>query len=200
MIPLPGCAMTMINVHFHSRIFGILDLPSYFQLGGVYREERNDIFDSTSREAAREYCLQPVGWQRSLTARIELVLLEILRKGQDIPERRASALELVQLEPVLNRIETRLGDPDFSVAEMSAVLDVSEVYLRVLFRSRLGISPVRHLRRRRINLACTLLRESGMPIREIAEQCGFREVQFFHRVFREITETTPAQYRENLDY
>lgn len=198
--PEPGTAMSMINVHFHARLYGIIDMLSYYNLAGVYKDKENGLFEFNSREAAREYCLKPTGWQRGLTARIELVILDLLRRQKSLSAAGGEISQLSRLQPLLAMIESGLADPDLSVKDMASEMDVSEVYLRVLFRRQLGISPIKYLRRRRIDRACTLLRETVMPIRLIAGECGFREVQFFHRVFRDIIGITPGNYRKNPDF
>jgi AraC-like DNA-binding protein len=196
--PEPGTEMAMINVHFHARLYGILDMTAYCNLGGIYRD--CELFDFNSREAAREYTLKPAGWRNSLAARIELVLIDLARKRGALPETAGKTSQMLRLQPLLNLIDSRLDKPDFGVTEIASEIGVSEVYLRVLFRRRLGVSPVKYLRRRRIGRACSLLKETALPIRLIAAECGFREVQFFHRVFRDITGVTPGNYRKNPDF
>ena len=194
--PDPGSAMSMINVHFYVRLYAMLDMIAYCNLGGIYKDAENRLFELNSYEASREYCLKPVGWKRSIRARIELVLLDLLRnqKSSLAPDEKIS-----RLQPVLALIESDMSNPNLSVADMAGKIDVSEVYLRTLFRRQLGISPIKYLRRQRIDQACTLLRKTIMPIRLIAEKCGFREVQFFYRVFRDIIGITPGDYRKNPD-
>ncbi len=195
--PESGSLMSMINVHFHARLYGNIDMVSYYGLGGIHKDNKNSFFEFSSHEAAREYCLKPEAWQHSLNARVELVLIELARSRISLPVPDIQISKLSALQPVLEMIETKLDDPNLSVRDMAEKMDISEVYLRIIFRRQLGISPVKHLRRQRIDRACSLLRESSLPIRLIAEKCGFREVQFFHRVFRNVTGTTPANYRKN---
>jgi AraC-like DNA-binding protein/mannose-6-phosphate isomerase-like protein (cupin superfamily) len=195
--PEPGSTMSMINVHFHARFYGILDMLAHYDLGGVYKNQENGLFEINSYESAREYSLKPTGWQRSLAARIELVLMDILRSRKSLPAHKE---KIARLQPVLTLIESELANPNLSVADMATEMDVSEVYLRTLFRRQFGISPIKYLRRQRIDRACSFLRETVIPIRIIAEKCGFREVQFFHRVFRDMTGITPGEYRKNPDF
>ena len=198
--PDPESAMSMINVHFHARLYGILDMVSHYDLGGVYKDNENNLFEANSLEAAREYCLKPDAWRHSLNARIELLLLYLIRNRRSSTEVPGKISKLSALQTVLEMVEANLDDPNLSVRDMADEMDVSEVYLRIIFRRQLGISPVKYLRRQRIDRACLLLRESVLPIRLIAEKCGFREVQFFHRVFRDMTGITPASYRKSPDF
>jgi AraC-like DNA-binding protein len=69
-----------------------------------------------------------------------------------------------------------------------------------LFNSLFGESPVKFINHRRIELACKLLRESDLPVKGVAEKSGFRNLQFFYRVFTRITGMTPALYRNTSDF
>ncbi len=196
-VPDRGCAMSMINVRFLARLYGILDLVSHYNLGGVNEDNVDGLFDLCSREAVREYHLQPTGWRRGFRSRIELVLLELLRNRSNPSSGTGNLAQLSRLEPVFKLIESRLGDPNLTVTDMAEELKLSEVYLRKLFQANLGVSPVQYLRRRRIDHACDLLDNTVLPAKNIAVECGFRDVQFFHRVFREMTGTTPRKYRNS---
>src|SRR5262249_23558346 len=47
----------------------------------------------------------------------------------------------------------------------------------------------------RIDRAKFMLKEYGSPLKEIAANCGYRDVAYFCRVFRRITKITPTEYR-----
>lgn len=196
MCPASGSKMEMINVHFHALLYDMLDVTGAFGLAGIYNRDTATL-QAQSEEAAREYCLKPPGWQRSIATRIELILLDLLRRKTTYPE---GPQEVIKLEPVLKLIESRIDDPSLGLADMAEELGVSEVYIRTLFRKLLRTSPVKYVRKQRINRACALLIGTVMPVRQIAKACGFREVQFFHRVFKQITGTTPAAYRKNSGF
>ena len=126
--------MSMINVHFHAKLYAILDMVSHYNLAGVYKDRESRLFEFNSREAAREYCLKPTGWRRGLTARIELVILDLMRRKKALSSASGKISKLSRLQPVLALIESDLADPDLSVTDMAVEMDVSEVYLRVLFQ------------------------------------------------------------------
>ena len=52
------------------------------------------------------------------------------------------------------------------------------------------------LNRQRIQSACDLLKETNLPISDIAIQIGFGEPKTFCRIFRSITDMTPRDYRK----
>jgi AraC family transcriptional regulator len=72
---------------------------------------------------------------------------------------------------------------------------LSETHFRRLFHEVFGTSPVQFIRQRRIERACSLLRSTANPIKQIAADCGFAEEAFFSRVFHQALGKSPAAYR-----
>ncbi|MDE6898243.1 MAG: helix-turn-helix transcriptional regulator, partial [Lawsonibacter sp.] len=51
---------------------------------------------------------------------------------------------------------------------------------------------------RRINAAKRLLLQSNMPISAVAEEVGISDYNYFSKVFRSMTGTTPSAFRKEL--
>ena len=66
-----------------------------------------------------------------------------------------------------------------------------------LFRKEVGQPPYRYVLNRKIDLACQLLRETGMPIRDIAAYLSFDDEFYFSGLFRRKIGLSPTQYRKN---
>lgn len=64
------------------------------------------------------------------------------------------------------------------------------------FHTILGMPPFEYLLSLRIEKAECLLKSSSMSIYDIAEQCGFYDVNYFIKVFRRFHNTTPAKFRK----
>jgi transcriptional regulator GlxA family with amidase domain len=78
------------------------------------------------------------------------------------------------------------------LAEVSAV---SEAHFARSFKQAFGIPPHRYLLTRRIEQATTLLRDTELPITEIAFATGWESLGTFGRTFRDITGTSPSALR-----
>lgn len=63
------------------------------------------------------------------------------------------------------------------------------------FQRATGSTPHRYLTRRRIERAKALLRESDLPLAEIAFACGFASQSHFCDRFRSMTGSSPGRYR-----
>lgn len=78
---------------------------------------------------------------------------------------------------------------------LARVSGVSEAHFARSFKDAFGIPPHRYLLTRRIERAKALLRETELPITEIAFQTGWSSLGTFGRVFRDITGETPKELR-----
>ncbi len=75
----------------------------------------------------------------------------------------------------------------------SAMLSVSQC-LRC-FHSTIGTTPIQYLRQYRLQQAAQRLTQSQDKIADIAFGCGFQDMSYFTRVFRQEKGCTPSQYR-----
>ncbi|MCK6487303.1 MAG: helix-turn-helix transcriptional regulator [Planctomycetes bacterium] len=87
-----------------------------------------------------------------------------------------------------------LHEPDLGVERLARELGVSPDHLGRRFRAETGETLVSHIARRRIDTAAELLAEGRIPIRAAAWSCGFRDPQYFSRVFRRLRGTSPREW------
>lgn len=99
------------------------------------------------------------------------------------------------LEPIINYTIDNLSDCDLSVERISERFNISTSQLRRYFTMKLNMSPIEFIRKKRVELACVYLKEQLIPIGEISELCGFSSSYYFSRVFKEIMNCTPSQYK-----
>jgi LacI family transcriptional regulator len=83
----------------------------------------------------------------------------------------------------------------FELSELVAVVPISRRSLEIRFKKWIGRTMQEELSRVRVARAVNLLRETNLPIVEIAELCGFREVQRLTEVFSRVTGLPPGKFR-----
>jgi transcriptional regulator GlxA family with amidase domain len=81
------------------------------------------------------------------------------------------------------------------VRRMAAVSGVSEAHFARSFKAAFGLPPHRYLLTRRIERAKALLRDTDLPIIDIAFQTGWESLGTFGRIFRDITGESPTELR-----
>jgi transcriptional regulator GlxA family with amidase domain len=82
------------------------------------------------------------------------------------------------------------------VRRLARVSGVSEAHFARSFKQAFGVPPHRYLLTRRIERASALLRDTELPITEIAFQTGWESLGTFGRTFRDITGENPGAIRE----
>ena len=81
------------------------------------------------------------------------------------------------------------------VQRLARVSLVSEAHFARSFKEAFGVPPHRYLLTRRIERASALLRDTDLPILEIALQTGWNSLGTFGRTFRDVTGESPSGLR-----
>lgn len=84
---------------------------------------------------------------------------------------------------------------EWPVHRLAKVSAVSPAHFARSFRDAFSVPPHRYLLTRRIERAVALLRDTELPITEIAFQTGWKSLGTFGRIFRDITGTSPGELR-----
>ena len=84
---------------------------------------------------------------------------------------------------------------EWPVRRLARVSHVSEAHFARSFKQAFGVPPHRYLLTRRIERASALLRDTNLPITEIAFQTGWESLGTFGRTFRDITGESPGAIR-----
>lgn len=92
-------------------------------------------------------------------------------------------------------IEGHYGD-SITLSDISANAGINHTTLTALMKEELGCTATRYLMEYRITIAKKQLAFTDVPIKDITNMVGFKTVQHFNRIFKEITGTTPVEFRK----
>ncbi len=81
------------------------------------------------------------------------------------------------------------------VSDVAEHVGVSRSNLDGRFRKILNRTVRQELQRRRLNLAIDCLRDTALPVEQVATRCGFNDAQYMNAVFRRELNRTPGQFR-----
>jgi AraC-like DNA-binding protein len=84
---------------------------------------------------------------------------------------------------------------EWPIHRLAQVSAVSVAYFAREFKKAFGLPPHRYLLTRRIERATALLRDTDLPVTEIALQTGWTSLGTFGRIFRDITGASPGELR-----
>lgn len=83
---------------------------------------------------------------------------------------------------------------ELTTRRIAACAMISESEALRCFRCTIGTSPIQYVKQYRIQQAAQLL-ESHDKISDIAARCGFQDMSYFTKTFRELKGCTPTEYR-----
>jgi AraC family transcriptional regulator len=101
-----------------------------------------------------------------------------------------------QLLKIADYINTHLAD-DIALSDLAQLLGMSPFHFSRLFKRSLQVTPHQYVLGQRIEQAKQLLKETSLPIMDIALQCGFSSHSHLGKWFRQQTGVTPKMYRIN---
>jgi AraC-like DNA-binding protein len=121
-----------------------------------------------------------------------------MRKGLESKQERWQTSQDPELLRRLLRAKDRMdafSHEEWPVRRLARVSGVSEAHFARSFKDAFGTPPHRYLLTRRIEQAKTLLRDTDLPIIEIAFQTGWQSLGTFGRTFRDVTGESPGELR-----
>lgn len=99
-----------------------------------------------------------------------------------------------RMKSMLQYIEAHLSDSiEITEIAQAALISVSEC-LRC-FKHSIGTTPIQYVKQLRIQKAAELLSFTELTITEVAVACGFQEMSYFSKTFRQTHGCTPSEFR-----
>ncbi|MGP0585542.1 AraC family transcriptional regulator [Paenibacillus timonensis] len=99
-----------------------------------------------------------------------------------------------EIAEVARYINTHFEE-NLSLGELAGRFHLSPYYLSHIFPRVTGLTLVAYINRVRIEEACALLRETELPVTDIAYRVGYQSVTHFGRVFKKAKAVSPQSYR-----
>jgi YesN/AraC family two-component response regulator len=85
---------------------------------------------------------------------------------------------------------------DLSLRELAEKAGLSPYYLEHLFKKELGVPVMKYINRLRVEAAKELLRNTDIPVTQIAYSLGWNDSNYFSNVFRKETGLSPLKFRK----
>ena len=101
------------------------------------------------------------------------------------------------VQNVILYVESNLN-ADLSLSTLANLNNVSSSYLSTLFKKDVGTNLTNYVNSKRMENAQRLLEDSNSQIQVIAQNCGYLDVQYFSKLFKRYTGSSPQKYREQI--
>ena len=109
-----------------------------------------------------------------------------LKKEYDTPD------IAMQMKDFLN---TRLH-VSFKIEELCKAFSHSESQTIRIFKKAFGVTPYAYVLTKKISLAKQMLKDTNLPVKEIAKQLSFADEYYFSNVFKAKTGVSPSAFRK----
>ena len=149
-------------------------------------------------ETAWQSCVQePFGYEFLARNALSAVILELAQHAPakpTAPSKRALLRE-ERIKLMLNYIRSHIRD-EITVAQIAEAASVSESECVRCFRGVIHTPPIQYVKQYRLQQAAEMLRSTDKRVNEIGEECGFQEMSYFAKAFREQYDMTPTEFRK----
>ena len=113
------------------------------------------------------------------------------RPGQPIITDEADQRFKEKMEAIVAR---RMGDPDFNVDTLAALLKMGRTKFYGKMKEFTGMSPNSYLQTERLKKAAELLIEGDLNVTEVSYKVGFQSPTYFYKCFKERYGVPPSKF------
>ena len=100
------------------------------------------------------------------------------------------------IDTAIKYIHSNYCTGTISIEKLACECNVSTAYLRKLFASRFGVSPIQYINNLKLTRAKELLESNMYTVTEVCFLSGYSDESYFSRKFKETTGVSPSEYKE----
>ncbi len=207
-----GAPSVLHSAVFHPRLIGGMDTiywqkdvkplltpgaPVYFLLEETETWQKQVL--EHLRRCWQEAADESDGYENRVRYHLSAAVHQITMQG--LPQTcRVSEQEQVEanrIKQMLHYIEEHYAE-ELTLRAVAESVSLSESACLRSFRKMLGTTPIQYVKQYRIEKAAELLLTTRLRAGEISAECGFSDVSYFTKSFREQKNCTPTEYRQRF--
>jgi two-component system, response regulator YesN len=160
------------------------------ELGKMAKHRELELFEAYGRENLLWEFLKSC----SILEEIESF---VLRKIEDLFKQLSTLRDNGStINRILKFIKSNYGDPELSVDKLGRSINLAPTYMCALFKEKTGKTLNNYITEYRLEKAKEHLRDNTLRVSSIASLVGYRDGNYFSKLFRKATGFTPSEYRE----
>ncbi|MGL5258080.1 MAG: helix-turn-helix domain-containing protein [Proteocatella sp.] len=188
------------SIFWHSYVNPILTNPSmkyiYLDLTENWHTESINAVESAWQNCVSE----PFGYELKVRAFLSELIANLTNYRPILNTKPSEKVirDNERIKIMLQYIQEHYDEP-ITVSELASKAMISESECLRCFRNTIGTPPIQYLKQFRIQKASELLISTSYKISKVSELCGFQDVSYFVKTFREIKGKTPSEYRKDVN-
>ena len=173
---------------------------SYFgkvSIGPLTTQRVSDLFKRIDQQLKD----QPFYWPcraRSFLIECLFLLTQILHEPR-IAEDSMLSEQPEDIHPILVFLHTRYSEK-ITIETLSKEFHTNRTTIQERFSRATGKPIMKYLTDLRINLSMLMLKETTIPILEVASRVGYQDMSNFGRTFKKAASLSPMEYREQNNW
>lgn len=160
-------------------------------------QEWEQAASAAIQTAWQSYVSEAVGFEFEVREWLSRLIF-LLAKNCPAAEKKPSEKTLrdgERIKTMLQYIQEHYGG-ELTLAKIAESASVSENECLRCFRSMIGSTPIQYVKQLRVQKAAKLLVSTNRKISDIGAECGFQEMSYFAKTFRELKGCTPGDFRK----
>ena len=123
--------------------------------------------------------------------------LSIFLRGDVVKKERRLSANDTRIRPAIDYIEKNYSRK-VAVSDLSTILSVCDDHCIRLFTAAVSKTPAEYITDVRLRHALQLLADRQYSVQMVSELCGFSNVSYFSKVFKQKLEMSPSDFRNRL--
>lgn len=144
------------------------------------------------RSAYKMWCSKSDGYYYKVMATVFEILYKIVLKCK----KYTPNYKYEKIETGVSYLQNHLYDSNIDYCVPSKICGISYTYFKKLFVEKFGVPPVKYVTDMRLEHAEELLMTNRYSVNEISKLCGFENIYYFSKKFKEKYEYAPTVYKK----
>ena len=158
---------------------------------------RLSLLSECYEEANHQLSLQYLAWRNPEETTTAAKNGENSGNNGSQPKTDSDDISNTMLKKVLEYIEERYTDENFSLNDAAKAANVSPNYFSAIFSQEMGMTFIEYVTKKRMDKAKRLLKQTDMHTADIALEVGYKDPHYFSFVFKKTQGCTPREYRND---
>lgn len=164
---------------------------NYVPTGKTLHDRSGSILDIAHR-LTEEYREKKPGYIAYIRCLLVEMLIEAMR---EIGKSDRTDMQSDTVREIASYVRSHYGEK-IKLSDMARQYSYSLPHLSKKFQQEMGMGFSDYLQRIRLEQSCRMLECSDKSIGEIAALCGYTDIKFFNRIFRESLKMSPREFKK----
>jgi len=158
---------------------------------------RLSLLSECYEEANHQLSLQYLAWRNPEETTTAAKNGENSGNNGSQPKTDSDDISNTMLKKVLEYIEERYTDENFSLNDAAKAANVSPNYFSAIFSQEMDMTFIEYVTKKRMDKAKKLLRQGKRSTADVAAEVGYKDSHYFSYVFKKTQGCTPREYRND---